>query len=257
MEPNTGYPEIVCQLCQLQLNVFYEFKKKVFLNHEKFTTILEKQKPSKPAPLSKKSPQKNADDKDSKKKRSTRSTVKVESTSHTVDDFDSVELILPQAVEKNVTSPKTLKRTTKNVVASEEPEIKFIKLETDALDLDDVGSLFKGEGTTDDDEAEQYLEEQYLDNYSEVDDENTEVEYVYDDEVDDENRNSFKEEYSKDDEDGMERNMKKVRKPKTPKVKKFITERVLDADSMKEYDAVKCLNCNEYFETMDKFTTHQ
>lgn len=95
-----------------------------------------------------------------------------------------------------------------------------------------------------------------MENYSEID-ENTEIEYVYEDEVDDENCNSFKEEYLKSEDADIGRNMKKVRKPKTPKVKKFVTERVLDADTMKEYDAVKCLNCNEYFETMDKFTTHQ
>ncbi|KAG4074439.1 hypothetical protein HA402_015135 [Bradysia odoriphaga] len=248
LEPNTGYPEIVCHLCQLQLNVFYEFKKKVFQNQEKFTTILSKQKQSKPGPLSKKSPPKNVDD-DSKKKRLTRSSVKVENTSHTIDNFESIE---PQPVDTKFTSPKCLKRI--NAGVSDEPDIKFIKLETEELDLNDDCSPFKEDGT-DDDETEQYLEEQYLDNYSEID-ENTEVEYVYEDEVDDENCNSFREEYSKVDDDGTERTMKKVRKPKSPKVKKYITERVLDADTMKEYDAVKCLNCNEYFETMDKFTTH-
>lgn len=140
---------------------------------------------------------------------------------------------------------------------NDQPDIKFIKLEADTLELDeDAQNSFRL--TVSDDETEQYLEEQYLDNYSEIE-ENTEIEYVYEDEVDDENCNSFKEEYLKGDgpETASCRTVKKIRKPKTPKVKKFVTERVLDADTMKEYDAVKCLNCSEYFETMDKFTAHQ
>ncbi len=255
LEPNTGYPEIVCHLCQLQLNVFYEFKKKVFSNHDKFTSILRQTKPSKPAPLSRKTPQKSSpkksDDK-GKSKRFTRSTVKVEKASNSIDTFESVD--------EPAVSIKNLKRS--NDSEGDIPDIKFIKLEADALDLDDdVSHLFRGEHDGSDDETVQYLEEQYLDNYSEVD-ETTEVEYVYDDDaIDDENCNSFREEYLKSDDaettPGGRSGGKKVRKPKTPKVKKFVTERVLDADTMKEYDAVKCLNCSEYFETMDKFSTHQ
>lgn len=238
----------------MQLNVFYEFKKKVFQNQEKFSSILCKQKsPSKPGPLSKRSPPKNANVGDSKKKRLTRSTIKVESESQSIDVFESVDLV-PETVDKKFHSPKNVKRTI--VSTDEAPTIKFIKLESEELELDDdVDNLYKEDGT-DDDETEQYLEEQYLDNYSEID-ESTEVEYVYEDELDDENCNSFKEEFSRGDDAGTGRTVKKVRKPKTPKVKKFVTERVLDADTMKEYDAVKCLNCNEYFETMEKFTTHQ
>lgn len=259
MEPNTGYPEIVCQLCQLQLNVFFEFKKKVFLNHEKFATILnKKQYPKskgkvKPSPISKKSPTKNPLEDNSIKKRHTRSSVKIEKISNLVGDFESVELTLPHTIETDLSSTKNaLKRL--NETRESEPEIKFIKLEeADTLD-EDVNNLFRE--NVSDDETEQYLEEQYLENYSEID-ESAEVEYVYEDEMDDENCNSFKEEYLKCEDTEIGRNVKKVRKPKTPKVKKFMTERVLDADTMKEYDAVKCLNCNEYFETMDKFTTHQ
>lgn len=243
----------MCQLCQLQLNVFFEFKKKVFVNHEKFTTILRKSKAPRPAPLSKKSPQRNPVDDKSKGKRLTRSSVKVEKTTSNV-----VELPQPHTIAPNASPTKKFNEYKRlNDGHYDEPDLKFIKLESDALDLDDDNSrLFKEDGSYDETE-EHYLEEQYLDNYSEIE-ENTEVEYVYEDEVDDENCNSFKEEYLKgDDTDVGNRNVKKVRKPKTPKVKKFITERVLDADTMKEYDAVKCLNCSEYFETMDKFTTHQ
>lgn len=238
----------MCQLCQLQLNVFYEFKKKVFLNHEKFTSILRKRKPPKPAPLSKKSPPKKIVDDAVKSKRSTRLSVKVEKTR----GFESVELTMPQPVEPDASPIKSSKRQID--CENDVPDIKFIKLETDTLELDDsVQNLFR-DGS--DDETEQYLEEQYLDNYSEVD-ESTEVEYVYEDELDDENCNSFNEGYLKSDDPDTSNNAKKVRKPKTPKVKKFVTERVLDADTMKEYDAVKCVNCSEYFETMDKFTAHQ
>lgn len=255
MEPNTGYPEIVCQLCQLQLNVFFEFKKKVFLNHDKFTSILRKAKATKPAPLSKRSPQKNTVDDSSKTKRYTRSSIKTEKTSNLTDEFVAVELTATNT--KTVASPikKSNELKRPNDGDNDEADVKFIKLEADTLDLDDdVNNLFRDNGS--DDEAEQYLEEQYLDNYSEIE-ENTEVEYIYEDEVDDENCNSFREEYLKCEDQEPGRTVKKVRKPKTPKVKKFITERVLDADTMKEYDAVKCLNCSEYFETMDKFTTHQ
>lgn len=251
MEPNTGYPEIVCQLCQLQLNVFFEFKKKVFANHEKFTEILQKTKISKPGPLSKKIPQKNIVGVNSKGKRLTRSSIKTEEPSNSISEYETVELTLPNTNE-NVTPTATtriqLKRSSDG--KKERPEIKFIKIEADALELGDT------EFRLSDDETEHYLEEQYLDNYSEID-ETTEIEYVFEDELDDENCNSFKEEYLKSEDPETVRSVKKVRKPKTPKVKKFMTERVLDADTMNEYDAVKCLNCNEYFETMDKFTTHQ
>lgn len=176
-----------------------------------------------------------------------------------IDELESVELTIPHTIEPDVSSTKNLSFRNEIKRSSDgerdEPDIKFIKLEADALDLDDDGNNLFRENLSDD-ETEHYLEEQYLDNYSEIE-ENTEVEYVYEDEVDDENCNSFKEEYLKSEDPETVRQVKKVRKPKTPKVKKFITERVLDADTMKEYDAVKCLNCSEYFETMDKFTTHQ
>lgn len=44
LTPNSGYPEVVCTFCQLQLNVFYEFKRKVFSQHAKFTSFIEKHK---------------------------------------------------------------------------------------------------------------------------------------------------------------------------------------------------------------------
>lgn len=183
-------------------------------------------------------------------------SVKIEKSSNLIDIFESDELTVPHTIEPTVSSTRNLRGESKrpNVGASDEPDIKFIKLETeDALELDDAAFAATGS----DDETEQYLEEQYLDNYSDVED-NTEVEYVYEDDVDDENCNSFREEYLKgDDAETVRQHVKRARKPKTPKVKKFITERVLDADTMKEYDAVKCLNCSEYFETMDKFTAHQ
>lgn len=218
------------------------------MNHDKFTSILRKAKTTKPAPLSKRSPQKNTVDDSSKTKRQTRSSIKTEKTSNLID-----ELTVTKTVASPTTKSNELKRL--NDGGNDEPDIKFIKLEADTLELDDdVNNLFRDNAS--DDETEHYLEEQYLDNYSEIE-ENTEIEYIYEDEVDDENCNSFREEYLKGEDQEPGRTVKKVRKPKTPKVKKFITERVLDADTMKEYDAVKCLNCSEYFETMDKFTTHQ
>lgn len=253
----------MCQFCQLQLNVFFEFKKKVFLNHEKFTTILNKTKDvvkpkvkGKAAPLCRKSPPKNPLEDNNINKRYTRSSVKVEKTSNVIDVFESGELTLSHE-SKSTPKKSTLDNEMKRLHDDDEndhPEIKYIKLEADTLD-DDLSNLFR-EDPSDPDETEHYLEEQYLENYSEID-ENTEVEYVFEDEVDDENCNSFKEEFLKGEDTETGRNVKKVRKPKTPKVKKFVTERVLDADTMKEYDAVKCLNCSEYFETMDKFTAHQ
>lgn len=42
VNPSSGYPEIVCQYCQLQLNVFFEFKKKVLEQHNRFTNALDK-----------------------------------------------------------------------------------------------------------------------------------------------------------------------------------------------------------------------
>lgn len=39
---DSGYPEVVCQFCQLQLNVFFEFKRKVFEQNSKFFDIITK-----------------------------------------------------------------------------------------------------------------------------------------------------------------------------------------------------------------------
>lgn len=231
-------------MCQLQLNVFFEFKKKVFTNHAKFTAILQKSKFSKPGPLSKKVPPKTLIGTTiASQKRHTRATVKIEKVSNAIE---TVELPVPPHLAEalDTSSPKKSKRPAD--CDSDETAIKFIKLEAD-----------DGDFFAEDDETEQYLEEQYLD--SEVDETGEDVEYVYEDDADDENRNSFKEEYLKIEgaDTSGEGSAKKMRKPKTPKVKKFATERVLDADTMNEYDAVKCLNCSEYFETMDKFTAHQ
>lgn len=58
----SDYPAVVCQFCHLQLNIFYEFKKKVLEHHQIFTEMLAarsaqhidcpKQSPEKPPPLS-------------------------------------------------------------------------------------------------------------------------------------------------------------------------------------------------------------
>ncbi|KAJ6635371.1 Zinc finger protein [Pseudolycoriella hygida] len=244
LEPNTGYPEIVCQLCQLQLNVFYEFKKKVFVNHERFTTILGKNEPAKEAlPTS----TLKITVIESKGTKVARSPVKTENLPSPENSACSIET--------DAKSKKVVLNKRTNVDDDSEPDVKYIKLETNTLDLDDDGTHLYRDNLTED-ETEHYLEEQYLENYSDID-EGTEVEYVYEDELDDDNCKDVKEEYLNNDDSETEvQNSKKLKKQKSPKTKKYVTERVLDADTMKEYDAVKCLNCSEYFETMDKFTTH-